>query len=302
MTVAKAWNGPLGQHWAAHPDRYDAMLDGFDAALFDAAAIAAGDRVLDIGCGSGLTTRMAARRAPAGRVTGVDISAPLVGRAGELTDTERFPQVDYRLDDAQTCAFEPGGYDLAISRGGVMFFADPVAAFTNIAGALRPGGRLAFICPQPAQPDGEERKALGLLASLLGRDHTAENAVATAMASLSDPERIHQVLGAAGFTDIRVTGVSADTCWGKDAADAVGFFVSRTPGLTVSDATRAAMTEALLPHESPRGVMLRAGVWTVTAHTGRRASRAGRDCADGAQGSCADGAQGLIRQESRDSP
>lgn len=109
MTVAEAWNGPLGQHWAAHPDRYNAMLDGFDAALFDAAAIAAGDRVVDIGCGSGLTTRMAARRAPGGRVIGVDISAPLVARAGELTDAERFPQVAYRLGDAQTCTFERGG-------------------------------------------------------------------------------------------------------------------------------------------------------------------------------------------------
>ncbi|WP_393062466.1 class I SAM-dependent methyltransferase [Streptomyces sp. LN549] len=267
MTVAEAWNGPLGQHWAAHPDRYNAMLDGFDAALFDAAAIHAGDRVVDIGCGSGLTTRMAAQRAPGGRVTGVDISEPLVGRARELTGEEQFPHVTYRLGDAQTCAFQPGAYDLAISRGGVMFFADPVAAFTNIAGSLRPGGRLAFLCPQPAQPDGEERKALGLLASLLGRDHTTENAVATAMASLSEPERIHQVLGAAGFVDIEITGVGADTCWGKDAADAVEFFVSRVPGLAVSDATRAAMASALLPHESPRGVMLRAGVWVVTAHT-----------------------------------
>ncbi|MEU9095887.1 class I SAM-dependent methyltransferase [Streptomyces sp. NPDC048428] len=267
MTVAEAWNGPLGQHWAAHPDRYNAMLDGFDGPLFDAAAVGTGDRVVDIGCGSGLTTRMAARRTPDGRVTGVDISEPLVARARALTDGEQLPHVTYRLGDAQSCAFEPGGYDLAISRGGVMFFADPVAAFTNIAGALRPGGRLAFLCPQPAQPDGEERKALGLLASLLGRDHTTENAVAAAMASLSEPERIHQVLGAAGFVDIEVTGVSADTCWGKDAADAVEFFVSRTPGLTVSDSTRAAMTDALLPHESPSGVMLRAGVWVVTAHT-----------------------------------
>ncbi|WP_326673479.1 class I SAM-dependent methyltransferase [Streptomyces sp. NBC_01257] len=267
MTVAEAWNGPLGQHWAAHPDRYNAMLDGFDEALFDAASVSAGEQVADIGCGSGLTTRGAALRAAGGRVTGVDISEPLLARARELTPGERFPHVTYRLADAQTCAFEPGGYDLVISRGGVMFFADPVAAFTNLAGALRPGGRLAFICPQPARPEGEERKALGLLASLLGRDHTTEHAVATAMASLSEPERIHEVLGAAGFTGIGVTGVSAATCWGKDAADAVGFFVSRTPGLAVSDATRAAMTDALLPHESPRGVLLRAGVWVVTAHT-----------------------------------
>ncbi|MFF1921838.1 class I SAM-dependent methyltransferase [Streptomyces sp. NPDC058221] len=266
MKVAEAWNGPVGQHWAAHPDRYNTMLEAFDGPLFDAAAIGASDRVLDIGCGSGLTTRMAARRAPQGSVTGVDISEPLLERARELTGAERLPAVGYRLADAQTCPFEPAGYDLAISRGGVMFFADAVAAFTNIAGALRPGGRLVFLCPQPARADGEEAKALGLLASLLGEDHTRENALATAMASLSEPDRIHEVLGAAGFTDIEVTGVGAESVWGKDAADAVDFFVSRAPGRTVSDATRAAMTRALLPHETPRGVLLRAGVWVVTAH------------------------------------
>lgn len=120
-----------------------------------------------------------------------------------------------------------------------MLFADHVAAFTNIARALRPGGRLAFICPQPPSPDGEERKALGLLASLLGQEHVVENAVAVAMALLSDPERVRKVLDAAGSEEIGIVPVTATTCWGRDAADVVDFFVSRTPGLTVSGATRA---------------------------------------------------------------
>lgn len=183
MTATDTWNGPIGRHWADHPDRYNAMLAGFDAPLFDAAAIAAADRVLDIGCGSGHTTRTAARRAPRGRVTGVDISAPLLERARSLTPAAQYPSVSYESGDAQTHPFEPGGYDVAISRGGVMFFADHIAAFTHIAGALRPGGRLAFICPQPPRADSGESKVLGLLASLLGRDHTSESAVATAMAS-----------------------------------------------------------------------------------------------------------------------
>ncbi|MFF3125846.1 class I SAM-dependent methyltransferase [Streptomyces sp. NPDC057908] len=265
MTVADAWNGPLGLHWADHPERYNAMLAGFDAPLFDVAAIGCAERVLDIGCGSGLTTRMAARRAPQGRVTGVDISKPLLERARSLTPTDHFPFVSYELGDAQVHPLEPGGYDVAISRGGVMFFADHIAAFTHIAGALRPGGRLAFICPQPPQADGGEGKALGLLASLLGRDHESENAVATAMASLSEPGRLHKVLGAAGFTEIAAVGVTAATCWGRDAADAVEFFVSRTPGLAVSDATRASMTDVLLAHETPEGVLIQAGAWVVSA-------------------------------------
>ncbi|MFF1832871.1 class I SAM-dependent methyltransferase [Streptomyces sp. NPDC058231] len=265
MTVTDAWNGPIGRHWADHPERYDAMVAAFDEPLFDAAAIGPEDHVVDIGCGSGVSTRIAARRAPGGRVTGVDVSVPLVERARALTDSAAFPSVTYELGDAQVHPFEPDGYDVAISRGGVMFFADHVAAFTNIARALRPGGRLAFICPQPASPDGAERKALGLLASLLGREHAAENAVAVAMASLSDPERVRQVLDGAGFEGIGLTSVTSTTCWGRDAADAVDFFVSRTPGLTVSDATRAAMTDALLPYETAEGVLLGAGVWVVSA-------------------------------------
>ncbi|MET7545792.1 MULTISPECIES: class I SAM-dependent methyltransferase [unclassified Streptomyces] len=265
MTVTDAWNGQLGRHWADHPDRYNAMVARFDEPLFDAAAIGTEDRVLDIGCGSGFSTRLAARRAPRGRVTGVDVSAPLLERARARTDTDEYPSVSYELGDAQVHPFEPAGHDVAISRGGVMFFADHIAAFTNIARALRPGGRLAFICPQPPSPDGEERKALGLLASLLGQEHAVENAVAVAMASLSDPERVRKVLGAAGFEEIGIVPVTATTCWGRDAADAVDFFVSRTPGLTVSDATRASMMDTLLPYETAEGVLLRAGVWVVAA-------------------------------------
>ncbi|MEU0833467.1 class I SAM-dependent methyltransferase [Streptomyces sp. NPDC005969] len=265
MTVTDAWNGPIGLHWADHPDRYNAMLARFDEPLFDAAAIGTEDRVVDIGCGSGPSTRIAARHAPRGRVTGVDVSLPLIERARALTDPEEFPSVSYELGDAQVHPFEPGGYDVAISRGGVMFFTDHIAAFTNIARALRPGGRLAFISPQPPSPDGEERKALGLLASLLGQEHPVENAVADAMTSLSDPEHVRKVLGTAGFEEIGIASVTAATCWGRDAVDAVDFFISRTPGLTVSGTTRASMTKTLLPYETAEGVLLPAGVWVVGA-------------------------------------
>ncbi|MGX6744900.1 hypothetical protein [Streptomyces xantholiticus] len=157
---------------------------------------------------------------------------------------------------------------MAISRGGVMFFADPTAAFANIGRALGQGGRLAFICPQPAGPDAEESRALGLLASLLHAPTPQESTgvdLAAAMASLSDPDRTGKVLGAAGFEDIRITGVQAATCWGQDAADAVDFYVSRHPGAEVTEPARAAMRDALRPYETERGVLLAAGVWVVTA-------------------------------------
>lgn len=263
--VADAWNGPVGAHWAEHHTRYDAMLAGFDDALFAAAAIVERDRVLDVGCGSGPTTRRAAVRAAGGQVTGVDISAPLLDRARSLTDRRELPHVGYVLADAQLHPFPAGAYDVVISRGGVMFFADHVAAFTNIARGVRPGGRLALLLPQPGTPDGEERAALGRLATLSGQDRPVQGELAAAMASMSEPSRIQEVLSGAGFADVDVNAVTQHTCWGRDAPDAVDFFVSRTPGLTVPDTAREEMVAVLRPYETERGVLLGAGVWIVTA-------------------------------------
>ncbi|MFE0098830.1 class I SAM-dependent methyltransferase [Streptomyces sp. NPDC059009] len=285
---AQVWNGPVGTHWADHQGRYDTMLSGVNDALFHAAAVRVGDRVLDIGCGAGATTRIAARLAAhrhglgpgqaRGHAVGVDISAPLLERARASTAAEGITNATYELADAQTHPFPEAGYDVALSRGGVMFFADHAAAFANIARALRPGGRLAFVCPRPADGESEESQALGLFARLLaesgaggGDDHgnapvtPSPSAVAahTAMASLSDPARIHEVLD--GYREVTVTPVPVETVWGQSPADTVEFMLSRTPGRAVPAATRAALEEAFAPYATVRGVRMQAGVWLVTA-------------------------------------
>jgi len=163
---AALWDGPVGAHWASAAERYDAMMAGFDAALFDAAAIRRGDRVLDIGCGTGHTTRVAAGHASGGHVTGIDLSRAMLARARSTADRQGMANVSFVRGDAQVHPFPTGRFDVAISRGGVMFFADVIAAFTAIGRATRAGGRLAFVCPQPAAPDGESARAFAPLNAL----------------------------------------------------------------------------------------------------------------------------------------
>ncbi|QEU90671.1 class I SAM-dependent methyltransferase [Streptomyces kanamyceticus] len=269
------WNGPLGHHWAEQQDRYDAMSAALNDRLFEAAAIRNGDRVLDIGCGAGTVTRTAARLAGLGHAVGVDISAPLLDRARARARDERVRNVAFERADAQTHPFPVAGYDVAISRGGVMFFADHAAAFDNIARALIPGGRLVFACPQPAGSGGEEAQALGLLSKLLGegegegetdgegRGDNGTSDARAAMASLSDPDHIRRSLAA--YDDVTVTPLPIETHWGQTPADAVDFLLSRTPDRTVSPAVRTGLEDALRPYATAAGVRMRAAVWLVTA-------------------------------------
>ncbi|MET9497621.1 class I SAM-dependent methyltransferase [Streptomyces sp. NPDC006552] len=268
-----AWNGPLGRHWAAHHRRFDALLGGADEALFAAAALAPGDRVLDIGCGAGATTRTAARLAAPGHALGVDISVPLVERARARTAEEGVPGAAYEVGDAQTHPFAPGGYDVAISRGGVMFFEDQAAAFANVARALRRGGRLVFVCPRRPDAGTEESVVLARFARQLAagargtvpaEPDPGARAAGAAMASLSEPYRVHGALHRA-FGRIAVRPLDVHTRWGETPADAVDFLLARTRARQVPAATRAALEDSLRPYASARGVRTRAGVWLVTA-------------------------------------
>jgi SAM-dependent methyltransferase len=134
---ARGWNGYQGEHWAAHVDRYDAVNGGFNEILVDAAEIANGDQVLDVGCGNGQLTRLAARRAGLGCTIGVDLSGRMLAMARSRAESEHVTNVSFHQGDAQVYPFAEGSFDVALSRFGVMFFADPIAAFTNI-GRARP--------------------------------------------------------------------------------------------------------------------------------------------------------------------
>jgi SAM-dependent methyltransferase len=271
---AAAWNGWEGAHWAQNRARYNATVAAFNDDLFRSAEIAPDHHVLDIGCGTGQVTLLAARRAGKGHVVGIDLSAPMLEVARADAAAQGLANVRFDQGDAQVHPFPDAGFDRAISRGGVMFFEDAVAAFANVRRGLRPGGRLVFIGPQGGTPDSEYARATTALRPLLREPSPASRG----MGSLVDPARIREVLEAAGFTGIGLEPVTAPMDYGRDAADAADFILGQGPartnlaGLDPSAVTRAReqLRADLAAFETPEGVRISGSVWVVSAaRTGR---------------------------------
>jgi SAM-dependent methyltransferase len=269
---ADAWDGDEGEHWAAHQDRYDTMSEPFTPPLFEAAALGPRKEVLDVGCGCGYTTRAAARAAGHGHALGVDLSHAMLERARAAAAADGLTNVRFEQGDAQVHPFPPGLFDAVISRFGTMFFADPIAAFTNLARATRPAGRLSMLCWQElARNPWLTVPATAALAHVAMPDVSAPDAPGPF--SLADPDCIRATLSAAGFDHLDITPVVAPLRLGDDATDAVSFLagtgIARTllDGIDASTAQRVleAVGEALRPYETPAGTLLDGAAWLVTA-------------------------------------
>nr|WP_319382387.1 class I SAM-dependent methyltransferase [uncultured Roseibium sp.] len=168
---AEYWASPAGLKWIEHEHALDTAMAGMLDKMLDAACIASTDCILDIGCGTGASTLQAARRAPGGHVLGVDISDPLLKRAANRAKTEGVANASFLLADAQTHDFSARPFDLLVSRLGMSFFSDTVAALKNLSNALTGNGRMIFVCwasvaknPWFAIPEQAAEKRLGALA------------------------------------------------------------------------------------------------------------------------------------------
>jgi SAM-dependent methyltransferase len=248
---------------AADAERYEVVCGGFDPYLFGAAEIGTSDRTLDVGCGYGATTRTAARRAPEGYAVGNDIALPLLEQARAVATAEGLGNVGFESGDAEVHAFPPGGFDLAISRFGVMFFADPVAGFANIRRALRPGGRLVFATVGP--PEGNDLPRV--IAAAMPAPATAP------IRSLADPAYVEEVLTGAGYANVAVEPAETTIEPGVDAAATAAFILAWGAFRGAVDESdpdavatvRQALTEAARPYETSSGVRLRSTAWLVSA-------------------------------------
>ena len=265
----RAWDGDEGAYWAAHPDYFDRSMAFLHQRLFAAAGIGRGERVLDIGCGTGQTTCDAARAAASGSALGVDLSSRMIEYARRRAEEAGVANARFEQADAQVHPFAAEEFDVAISRTGAMFFGDLVAAFTNIGRALRPGGRLALITWRPLPENEWIREMRSALAG--GRDLPLPPADAQGPFSLSDPDRIRAVLTSAGFTDIELDAADADMWFGTDADDACRFVLGLLGWMLegLDDAGRARALDALhatmTAHESADGVTFGCAAWTICA-------------------------------------
>jgi SAM-dependent methyltransferase len=253
---------------------FDAELSRYRPLFRAAYGIGPGDRVLDIGCGAGQSTLDAARVAVGGRALGVDLSEPALELARRRGREEGVDNVTFERADAQTHPFPANGFDVAISRFGTMFFADPVAAFTNIARAVRPGGRLVMLVWQDI--------ALQEWVAVIRRCLAAEPPGPPAPPpdgspfSLADPDTVRGILGAAGFTAVHHTDLREPVYYGPDAGAAAAAVLELRmatdllAGRADADRERAVdrLRAELTARQTGDGVRFASRVWLVTAERG----------------------------------
>lgn len=249
---------------------YDAELQLHNERLRAAYGIEATDRVLDIGCGTGQTTREAARLASDGEALGIDLDEGAIARARELSAVEGLPNARFEAGDVQVHPFQPRAFDVAISRFGTMFFADPHAAFRNIARAIRADGRLVMMVWQTHDQNEWSTSidhALGRRPGSSAADDEADPF------SLAEPATVRRILTPAGFAAITFVDVDVPVYYGRDvdtALDFVGRFATVSKVLRRSDARGqasigAALRAVLAAHVSDGGVWFDSRSWIVTA-------------------------------------
>lgn len=271
---SRFWNEVGGPLWVASEDETERHTAPFGDATLVAAGPAAGERILDVGCGCGSTTvALGTAAGPSGRVLGVDLSEVMLARAAQRASGAGLAHVAFRPDDAQSGDLGTEAFDLVFSRFGVMFFADPSAAFANLRGALRPGGRMVFVCWQP--PSANPWMALPNRAAMRLFDLDPPPHDAPGPFSLADPARIETLLAAAGLASVDISphhhllqlgaGHTVEE-WVHDRllmGPARELYLASDPA--AQHRARQALVAAVAPYQVADGLEMAGAAWVVTA-------------------------------------
>ncbi len=267
------WSGEAGDRWVAAREALDPALEPFGLAAMDAAGAGPGERAIDIGCGCGATTLELARRTgPMGSVLGIDVSTSMLRWASGRAAAAGRQNTVFVNADASTYRFEEKAADLAYSRFGVMFFANPVEAFANVRSGLRRGARLGFVCWRAL-----ERNVWVSLPRDIALRHVPppepRDPFAPGPFAFADPDRVGRILDDAGFSGIDVAAHDAAMRQSGSLDEAVGFLVRFGPASrliagadeTVKRAVEDEVRRAVAGLHDGGGVELDAAMWIVTA-------------------------------------
>lgn len=262
------WNGQAGETWVRRIDRIDAMLAPITKALLERAAVKPGERVIDVGCGCGSTSIELMRRGA--RVFGVDVSGPMLALAKQRA--AGLEGIAFKRADASVQPLTPD-HELVFSRFGVMFFADPVAAFRNLRTGLGPDGRLCFVCWQAMSDNAWMSTAGQAVMAFLSKPPAPPDPRAPGPFAFADRAYLRGILESAGFGSIGIEDFRTTLHVGDDLEQAMTFQSDIGPVARalaelegeIRDRALAAAREALARHLTPSGVDLGAACWIVTA-------------------------------------
>ena len=267
---AEDWNGASGREFIEQRERHEGVLGALRARLLAAAAIQDGDYVLDVGCGCGETTILAARAAGSGHALGADFSRIQVAEARRLAAAAGVANARFEVADAQVHPFEARVFDVALSSFGVMFFDDPAAAFGNLRKALRRGGRLAFVCWRTRAENPVFTIGFAGAAAVLGLRAMPAPGAAFSLASTG---RAGALLSGAGFGGIEFVKADEPMLIGRDVDDVLEYertsptateILARLSPPQADELTRL-VRDRLMAYASPDGVTMPGAAWLVTA-------------------------------------
>ena len=267
------WSDIKGDLWVTLQPRIDTMLATFGDKALDTLNPQSGERILEIGCGTGTTTlALGGRVGTSGEILAADLSRPMLNKAIERANVSAEHPITFVEADAQVHSFPTATFDAVYSRFGVMFFDDPIAAFRNIRKAVRPGGRMAYVCWADRKANPWIRIPAGAAKTCLDLPAPPPDD-APGQFSMENEGRVQQILHDAGWSDIGLERFTVEGSIGSDAADAARFITKMGPmsepfALADSDTqnkTLQVIEEALTPYSNDSGVTLGFSTWIVSA-------------------------------------